>query len=206
MTLKRLFLSHQHDDATSLRELTIELRLRGVAPWVDKDGGFSIGDDSVDEARRAIRNDCFGLLLYATERAFASQFIREVELDEAAAAKRDDPDYILFAVPCDVSFGVLRERSVEQFGLDLSAFHGVPIRTATAPVDRVAVASAVLEKVLRRAKSAMPDTEALSLQFSTRETFPTCRTTSSGSMPHPSWQRLREIPWHGPASSPDCVT
>lgn len=172
MTLKKLFLSHQHDDAPAVRELAIDLRLRGIAPWVDKDGGFSVGDESVAEARRVIREDCFGLLLYATESAFTSRFIREVEVDEAVAVKRRDPAYILFAVPCDMGFRALQERSVTEFAVDLSGFHGVPIHTGTALADRAAVASAVLEKVLHRGQSVMPDTGTLSLQFSTREVLP----------------------------------
>ncbi|MCA1668129.1 MAG: SAVED domain-containing protein [Thermomicrobia bacterium] len=172
MTLKKLFLSHQHGDAPAVRELATDLRLRGIAPWVDKDGGFSVGDESVAEARRVIREDCFGLLLYATEAAFTSRFIRDTELDEAAAVKRGDPAYILFAVPCDMAFRALQERCVTEFGVDLAAFHGVPIHAATAPADRAAVASDVVAKVLRRGQSVTPDTGTLSLQFSTREMLP----------------------------------
>ncbi len=172
MTLKKLFLSHEHGDASAVRELATDLRLRGIAPWVDKDGGFFIGDESVAEARRAISEDCFGLLLYATEAAFTSRFIREVELDEAVTVKRDDPAYILFAVPSDMGFRAVQERSVARFGIDLSAFHSVPIHTATASADRAVVATAVVEKVLRRGWSVVPDTGTLSLQFSTREVLP----------------------------------
>ncbi len=172
MTLKKVFLSHQHDGVPTVRELATDLRLRGIAPWVDKDGGFSIGDESVAEARRVIREDCFALLLYATEAAFTSRFIRDIELDEAAAVKRDDPAFILFAVPCDMGFRALQERSMTEFGIDLSAFHGVPIHAATAPADRAAVASDVMAKVLRRSHAVAPDTGMLSLQFSTREVLP----------------------------------
>lgn len=172
MTLKKLFLSHQHDDAPAVRELATDLRLRGIAPWVDKDGGFSIGDESIAEARRVIREDCFGLLLYATEAAFMSRFIRDVELDEAVAVKRRDPAYILFAVPCDMGFRAVQERSVTEFAVDLSAFHGVLIHTGAVSADRATVASAVLEKVLRRDQLVAPDIGTLSLQFSTREMLP----------------------------------
>ena len=58
MTVKRLYLAHHHTSAPEVHVLADELRVHGVAPWVDKEGGFKIGDHSPDEARRTIREDC----------------------------------------------------------------------------------------------------------------------------------------------------
>ncbi len=80
--MKGLFLAHHHDDAGEVRELGQALRLYGIRPWIDKDGGFSVGDGAMAEARRAIREDCFGLLVYASHSVLDSAFIRDVEVDE----------------------------------------------------------------------------------------------------------------------------
>jgi hypothetical protein len=41
--LEELFLYHSSGDAPEIQVLAEELRLRGVAPWVDKEGGFQVG-------------------------------------------------------------------------------------------------------------------------------------------------------------------
>ena len=112
MALHKLFLSHYHGDAADVQELACELRLRGIVPWVDKDGGLQIGDESQAEARRAISDDCFGLLLYATERVFDRPFIREVELHQARVTKAADPSFLLFAAPRGINFTALAEKSL----------------------------------------------------------------------------------------------
>src|SRR5437588_9970554 len=104
LAIKQLFLSYYNKDVDEVRFLSDELRLRGIVPWVDKDGGFTVGDESEAEARRAIRDDCFGLLLYATHHVFDRPFIRDVEIDEALAVKRRDASYILLAVPRGIRF------------------------------------------------------------------------------------------------------
>ncbi len=63
--MEEIFLCHASEDASEIRMLAEELKVRGVAPWVDKDGGFRVGDESAGEAERVIGEDCFGLLFYA---------------------------------------------------------------------------------------------------------------------------------------------
>ena len=82
MTPKKLFLAHYSGDANEVDYLATELRLHGILPWVDKDGGFSVGDELESEARRAIRKDCFGLLLYGTDSVFERPFIRTASILE----------------------------------------------------------------------------------------------------------------------------
>lgn len=174
--MKRLFLSHYNGDAGEVRGLATELRLRGVTPWVDKDGGFAVGDDSPGEARRAIREECFGLLLYATETVFTRPFIRDVEVPEARAALLSDPTYLLFAVPKGMDFAELHERSVRDFGFDLSASHAISIPAGVSgDALRTAherVADEALERVLRGRRRRGDDGARFSLQFSTRERLP----------------------------------
>lgn len=97
--MEEIFLCHAHEDAPEIRLLAEELRLRSVAPWVDKEGGCKVGDESAGEAERAIDEDCFGLLFYATPEAFKSDFIRQVEIRRALRRKERDPSFVVFAVP-----------------------------------------------------------------------------------------------------------
>ena len=171
MTLKRLFLSHYSGDVDEVSELATELRLRGIIPWVDRDGGFSIGDELETEARRAIREDCFGLLLYATNRVFDRPFIRNVEIAEAKRVRESNSNFVLFAVPRGIGFDQLERRSLEGYGVDLSAFHSIGInQTDGIGASLANVAYAVLERFLSR--PAGPGPSRISLQYSTREIFP----------------------------------
>ncbi len=120
--MEQIFLCHAGEDAKEIQSLAAELKLRGVAPWVDKDGGFKVGDESAGEAERAIAEDCFGLLFYATPKAFGSDFIRQVEIRRALRRKEEDPSFALFAVPRHMGFGELSKRSIEAFGVDLAAY------------------------------------------------------------------------------------
>jgi hypothetical protein len=172
IALKELFLSHYSGDAHELYQLATALRLRGIVPWVDKQGGFLIADASEAEARRVIREDCFGLLLYATEHVFDRSFIRDIEMDEARKVHAADPAFALFAVPRGISFGDLRQRSNCSFQIDLSGFHTVPIPDDDALlIGQIRVAREVLRKVLRRS-SSQGGSGQFSLQFSTRELLP----------------------------------
>lgn len=169
--LKRLFLAHFNGDAQEIALLARMLRLHGVVPWVDKDGGFALADDAELEARRAIREDCFGLLLYASTNAFKRPFIRDVELDEARNAHRANPDFALFAVPRRIGFTDLRELSIQSFGFDISRYHALAVPENSDLNDAFAqIALHVIDRVFRRKVSN--DQERLSLQFSTREVLP----------------------------------
>lgn len=171
--LEEIFLCHAGGDAPEIRMLAEELRLRGVAPWVDKDGGFRVGDESAGVAERVIGEECFGLLFYATSEAFGSDFIRQVEIGRAVRRKEEEASFVLFALPRRMGFGELSERSIEAFGVDLAAYSsralegageaaGEPLRPRIG-----AVAGEVLDKVLGRARGRVSGT--FQMQFSTRE-------------------------------------
>lgn len=176
MPLRSLFLSHQHKAAEEIADLASELQVRGVVPWVDKRrGGFRVARESATEARRVIREDCFGLLFYATDEAFGSDFIRDVEIDEAKQVRKADSSYLLFPFARDMGFGALREKSLEAFGIDLAAFHGVAVGAKDAPADlvrtkQIEAARLVLDETL--AQSVAPGQRTVSLQISTRDVFP----------------------------------
>jgi hypothetical protein len=170
MTIKQLFLSHHNDDARDVNEIAVELRMRGIVPWIDKHGGFKIGDDSPLEARRAIREDCFGLMLLASSKVFGSAFIRDIEIDEAIACREHDESFALFAVPRGMSFSEVAQRSKDVWGKDLARYHAVGINDDRTAADRRQVAREILRSVLSRVDAA--SIQPLSLQFSTRERMP----------------------------------
>jgi hypothetical protein len=168
--LEELFLCHSSGDASEIQMLAEELRLRGVAPWVDKEGGFQVGDQNAGEAERAIDEDCFGLLLYATPEAFSSDFVRQVEVRRAVRRIEEDPSFVLFAVPRRISFGKLSERSIETFGIDLASYSSRRIDDEDREVGRLlrerigVVADEVLDKVLQRS-CERGVTSVLQMQF-----------------------------------------
>lgn len=171
MSLKRLFLAHYNGDAREVAQFAKTLRLHGIVPWVDKDGGFTVADDTEAEARRAIREDCFGLLLYASADAFERPFIREIEIDEAKRVQESNPGFVLFAVPREISFADLRRLGTNSFGFDLSRYHTVELPKGTdLDFAHAQVADQVLSRVVRQA--ALIGRLQLSMQFSTRELLP----------------------------------
>lgn len=174
MAIKRLFLCHPREAAGEVHRLAESLRLRGVVPWVDQQGGFLLGDAHVDKARRVIREECFGLLLYATADAFRSDFIRRIELHEAVHTKDDDPAFVLFALPRRLGFDELSRLSTAAFGVDLANFASRPlvgpgVTAEGAALDALfaAIASDLAHKVLKR--DPRREAAILQLQYSTRE-------------------------------------
>jgi len=167
--LKKLFLSYHHTDAKAVARIESALRLRGIVPWLDWRDGFTVGDDVAKEAKRAIREDCFGFMLYAGKQAFESGFIRNEEMFEARHKKEQDPDFLLFPVLCELSFNDLQLLSTKEFGINLAAFHGIPIESRTTQAIADNIARQVLDVVVQRAAQAG---QALALQFGTYEVTP----------------------------------
>jgi hypothetical protein len=198
--LKKLFLSHYSGDAEEVREFAAALRLRGIVPWVDKSGGFSVADDSEVEARRAIREDCFGLVLWATGKAFESDFIRDVEMDEARKQVNAGSPFLLFAIPHTISFRSLKELSEARFGIDLSRFHTVPITTGSRLHPTTEKIARLIMAARLKVVSVPASDEGLSLQICTRESLPpqprdllavdACELFSRGAGQPEGWNQL----------------
>ena len=173
MAIKKLFICHSRAAAAEVHMLAAALRLRGIVPWVDQQGGFSLGDAQIDTARRVIREECFGLLIYATTEAFESDFIRRVEMNEALSAHDDDPAFQLVALPRQIDFRELTRLSLAAYGLDLAGFasraltrNGVNAEGTTLDALFTEVARELLLKVL--ALTPMP-LDSLQFQYSTRD-------------------------------------
>jgi hypothetical protein len=175
--MKKLFLCHFSGDAAEVYDLAQELRLHGIIPWVDKQGGFLIGDSAPEEARRAIREDCDGLLFYATPQAFERPFIRDVEIHTASEVVDRNPAFALFAVPRRMGFGDLSKLSKDCFGRDLGLNHTrailEPDGAGVGPLtDQFAsVAKMVLSRHITNYSPALA-IDRVAIQFSTRELLP----------------------------------
>jgi hypothetical protein len=174
--LKKLFLCHHRADAGEVALLARELRLRGIVPWRDTDGGFSLGDENALEARRAIKEDCFGLAFYATPKALERPFIRDVEIPAAIACKQENASFVLFALPRRMGWDQLSQQSEEVFGLDLASYNSRSLRSryqGRVGADAVRhqltlVADEVLDKVIGSASHIRED-GVLQIQCGTRE-------------------------------------
>ena len=213
--MKKIFICYYSGNRPEVNALVEELRIRGIEPWIDYDKGFRAGDATPSEARRALREDCFGLLFYATPEAFERDFIRKIELDQAIRLKEENKDFFLLAVPRRMSFSELAQLSLKTLGMDLSLFHSHPILDTDAeginprPLrpQFVEVANMILAKVLGRASQTKNATDFLSIHFNTREREPaTAEDTLNidwtpflgGSCPSVSsevWERLMAALW-----------
>ena len=175
--MKKLFLCHYSGDAEEINLLAEELKLRGIIPWVDKQGGYYLGDSAPEAARRAIRDDCFGLLFYATPKAFERPFILNVEIPEAILVSEQNPEFILIAVPRGMDFNKLSEKSIKTFGVDLGTYHTQKIVPEDDGEQRSLInqlqnlANLILQKQLK-AQSRIRTDGIFNLQFSTRELLP----------------------------------
>ena len=148
--------------------------LRGIIPWVDKNGGYLIGDSSPEAARLAINEECFGLLFYATPKAFNRPFITQVELPEAIHMREQNSEFIIFAVPRDMNFNELTEKSVKTLGIDLGTYHTQQIKPKDGAEEFSLIsqfqnlANLILRQQLDMQSRKRPE-EIFSFQFSTRE-------------------------------------
>lgn len=176
--MKKLFICHYSGDAEEISLLAEELMLRGIIPWVDKYGGYFLGDSSPEAARRAIREDCFGLLFYATPKAFDRPFITNVELPEAINMLEKDANFILAAVPRGMNFRDLSEKSMKTLGVDLGKYHTQQIKSedGTEQLSLINQFRSLTALILRQqlyTQSRKRSEGTFKLQFSTRELLPT---------------------------------
>lgn len=176
-SMKKLFLCHYNGDAKEISLLAEELMLRGIVPWVDKYGGYYFGDSSPEAARRAIREDCFGLLFYATPNAFKRPFITSVELPEAIRVREQSPDFILAAVPREIDFSQLSEKSIKTLGVDLGTYHTQQIKSEDGAeqcslLNQFRSLAVLILRQQLYTQSRKRIERTFNLQFSTRELLP----------------------------------
>jgi len=207
--MKKLFVCYYNEDRAEVDILIEELRMRGIHPWIDHDGGFAIGDSTPSEARRVLQEECFGLLFYATPEAFDSDFIKKIEIPAAIQLNDEHKDFILFAVPRHIQFGELSLLSKQNFGIDLSIFHTYQIQDlGTGNVDPsllrpqfVELSNMVLARVLRQTVKVAQANGHISINFNSKVYRPFVSEDildidwtpflSNGAKPnHEAWERL----------------
>jgi hypothetical protein len=169
--MKVLFLSHYHKDVKEIRQLATELRLHGIIPWVDKDGGFNLGDNNEDKARKVIQEESFGLILYATGNVFDRPFIKKVEIQTAKAMKKQDSQFLLVAIPRSIDFASLEKLSKKHFHFDLSNFHSIEIPDGIEIKPKFGEISRHILSIFLK-KSAHQIKGSFSMQVCTREMLP----------------------------------
>lgn len=123
--MQQMFLCYHSKDRGEVDALAQAMRMHGIAVWLDHERGFAAGDNVQSEARRVIADadETFGFLIYVTPETLTREFILRIELDEALRRKGRDPDYVLMAVPRQLTFAQLSRLSISAIGDDLTAFH-----------------------------------------------------------------------------------
>lgn len=173
MAIKKLLLCHPRRASAEVHVLAEALRLRGIVPWVDQQGGFTLGDAQIDTARRVIREECFGLLLYATSDAFKSDFIRRVEMSEAIGAHDDDHAFQLVTLPRKIDFRKLSRLSLATYGLDLAGFASRALKNDGTNAEGAALdalfAEVARELLPKALASVSGRSDSLQFQYSTRD-------------------------------------
>jgi len=178
--MRKLFICYYSGDRSEVSILAKELRIRGIDVWIDYDHGFRAGDATPSEARRALREDCFGLLLYANPDALRRDFITKIELDEAIRLKERNPDFLLMALPRGMDFAELSKHSQRQIGIDLGLFHSHPIIGHDSDISDASalrpqfaeVANMILCKRLHMVKAVVSDNGFIGIRFNTGEREP----------------------------------
>lgn len=179
--MQKLFICYHSDFRTEVDALAQQLRLRGIAVWLDHDGGFAAGDNIHTVARRVIgsKDESFGLLFYASPEALSRDFIRKIELHEAILRKEHDSEYVLTAILHGLTFTEFSEQSQRKLGEDLSLFHSYQAKLAGdgQGIDGLrALFAEVANSILRQRLKQFPGDHGsdvlLGINFCTREHLP----------------------------------
>jgi len=173
MEPKQLFVSHFHEDDAYVDVLTRALRAHGIVPWVDHDRGLAVSDLTESEIQRAIRDECQGLLFFASgPQAFTRPVIRKTEIYEGRKRRDADPHFLLFAVPRGITFERMQQLSQTHFGYDLAQFNTMGIAPrGRQDAEYMRVANGILGGMVKRIAGTAPAT--LALRLSTTAFTPT---------------------------------
>lgn len=168
-----VFLAHHNESQGTVNQLAQELQLRGLVPWVDKlPGGFSAGDGLEEEARRVIREEASAFLLYLTDKALKTQFIRDIEIPEALARRGRQPSFPIYAISAQYSFGEIAPLTEEHYGASLASYHGYSLNVRHLETEDefiLRVARGALEKHLDIQK--LEDPQSIDVQVSSWESM-----------------------------------
>jgi hypothetical protein len=119
-----VFLSYAHEDTQAVKQLQLQLNLRGVRAWRDVTD-LLLGAATRQEIAQAIEREADALALYITPAYLASEFIWEVEVPAALRRIEREPGFFLVPILQGLSFHDLRQFCAERKLPDLSEFNGV---------------------------------------------------------------------------------
>lgn len=119
-----VFVSYNRKDIELAKELEKLLRANGLKAWRDLEY-LPYGVDTENEIRRAIREDCRAFILLVTEKSLDSDFIWNIEIDEAVKKVKFKEDFLIIPVFYDEKLVMdFSEKSFSLFGEDLSNQNG----------------------------------------------------------------------------------
>jgi hypothetical protein len=136
---------------------------------VDHERLFRLSRFTDDQARQILADpkQCCGLILYATEAAFKSDFIRTVEIPAALRRLNFDHSFRIATIPRGIDHKRLSERSLELWGEDLARPFTLP-SLPSGPLSPAAVKHTTLEILDNYAPSIVVNSPIL-LNLSTRD-------------------------------------
>jgi hypothetical protein len=143
------FLSHWRGNAAVTADLQRELRLRGIAAWRDVTN-LDYGKEATDAIRHAIQEDVDGFIALVTPTYLTRPVIWEIEIPEALARRRREPEFQIIPLFCGVKPAELTARCIELGLEDISKFNGDFLRRVSR-VKRAAALKAIARRALRAA-------------------------------------------------------
>ena len=121
-----VFLSYSWNDMSEADTLDLMLRQRGVPVWRDR-RDMRWGGYNEALVRRVIRDQASGFALYLTEDALGSDFITDVELDEADKRVASDASFFLGGIFRGYGAKAGIEAVHQATGIDIGSELGSPI-------------------------------------------------------------------------------
>lgn len=160
-----LFLSYCRDDLSAIEELARILVCGGIRPWQDVKA-LSSGNAET-EIRRALRDECFSLLFYATPASLSSDFIKTIELDEASRMCSILPSFSIvpvFTVPIAEADRALQGT----MPVALSTFNGVVV----GPTESLTDACVRVRRIVLKTRLKSWHATEISVAFMTQQRAP----------------------------------
>ena len=156
--------------ASHLQDITIiarVLKTYGIRTWQDLDNlGTGLSEVRI---RDAIQNETSGLLFYSTPESVSSEFVRQVELTEAQAAHRSNPNFFIvpvFRLPISETDAALKGTLT----VPVSSFNGAKIDRPDDPRAIGDAAHRAAELVLQR--SMLKRRDPLPIGLTVKQTSP----------------------------------
>jgi hypothetical protein len=119
-----VFLSYAREDAETVKDLQLRLKVRGVRCWRDVDD-MPVGSHTESEIERAIKHDADAIALFLTPSFLQSDFIWRVEVPAALRRQKDDPHFHIVPILLGVSFAEVRKFCYNRNLTDVSGFNGL---------------------------------------------------------------------------------